>query len=441
MLPRVTFNRRDLLTGAAALGVQRVLGAPALRVDGARLRSHLEGLSSFGRPAGGDFASGVSRVGYSEADLAGRQYVMGLIRGAGLEPRVDPAGNILARRPGQQPALPPVLFGSHIDSVPCGGNFDGDVGSLGAIEVLQTLRDGSVTTRRPLELVIWANEEGVAYGNGLCGSRAAAGKLEPGELDHVWNGVKKRDAIRAIGGDPSRIEEARRAPGSFRAYLELHIEQGGTLDQAGVPIGVVEGIVAIDRHQAVVRGFANHAGTTPMADRRDALVAACELVLAVREIVTAEPGRQVGTVGQLQVAPNAPNVIPGEVRHTIELRDLSSEKIEALAHKIRARAEAIAERTGTEIEITRAAHHDAAFATPEIQAVIEQAADGLGLRHVRLPSGAGHDAQMMALLGPMGMLFVPSLLGISHSPRERSRFEDCARGADVLLQAVLALAA
>ena len=433
-------RRAFLGTLLAAAAARRALGAPpAPRVNAARLRERLEGLSAFGRPAGGTFADGVSRLGYSDADLAGRAYTMDLLKAAGLQPRIDAAGNILARRAGAEPALPPVLFGSHIDSVPGGGNFDGDVGSMASVEVVHTLQENRVTTRRPLEVVIWANEEGVAFGNGLCGSRAAAGKLVDGELDHVWNGVRKADAIRKIGGDPGRIAEARRAPGSFHAYLELHIEQGGVLHREGVPIGVVEGIVAIDRYEAVVHGFANHAGTTPMPERRDALVAAARLVSAVREIVMAEPGRQVGTVGQLAVTPNAPNVIPGVVRHTIELRDLDAAKIARLAELIRARAARIAEETGTRIEITPTSHHEAALATPAIQSAIEAAAGRLGLRVKRLPSGAGHDAQMMALLGPMGMIFVPSVDGISHSPRELTRWEDCANGANVLLETVLAL--
>ncbi|MGH9602557.1 MAG: Zn-dependent hydrolase, partial [Terriglobales bacterium] len=315
--------------------------------------------------------------------------------------------------------------------------FDGDVGSMGAIEVVRTLNEQKVATRHPLEVVIWANEEGVAYGNGLDGSRAAAGQLKSGELDEVWNGAKKSDALRKIGGAPERIAEARRAPGSFHCYLELHIEQGGTLANLAVPIGVVEGIVAIDRYDALIRGFANHAGTTPMPERRDALIAAAELTLAVREIVTGEPGRQVGTVGELHVAPNAPNVIPGLVRHSIELRDLSSEKIARLARAIEGRAKEIAARTGTEIEIRLTSHHESALATPAVQEAIERAASGRGLRHTRLPSGAGHDAQMMARLGPMGMIFVPSVGGISHSPREFTLWQDCAWGADVLLRAVL----
>jgi len=437
----MTITRRDVLGLLMALAAPRPTGAaPGPRVDGARLRAKLEGLSVFGRPVGGSFADGVTRIGYSEADRAARTYTIDLMRRAGLQVRIDPAGNILGRRSGADPSLPPVVLGSHIDSVPAGGNFDGDLGSMAAIEVVEALQERGVVTRRPLEVVVWANEEGVAYGNGLCGSRAAAGQLEAAELDQVWEGVRKSDAIRSIGGDPDRIDEARRAPGSFRAYLELHIEQGGVLDKAGVPIGVVEGIVAIDRYEAIIRGFANHAGTTPMPERRDALVAAAQLVLAVRDVVTAEPGRQVGTVGQLSVHPGAPNVIPGEVRHTIELRDLSGEKIRRLAEAIRARARTIAEATGTEITITSTSHHDEALATPEIQQRIEAAAARLGLPTLRLPSGAGHDAQMMARLGPMGMIFVPSVRGISHSPRELSRWEDCARGADVLLLTVLELA-
>ena len=364
--------------------------------------------------------------------------MVGLMRAAGLEPRIDAAGNILARRPGRDNTLPPILFGSHIDSVPQGGNFDGDLGSLAALETVRVLNENRIATRHPLEIVVWTNEEGVAYGNGLCGSRAVAGLLEPGELDQVWNGVVKRDAFRKIGGDPDRIESARRAPGSIRCYFELHIEQGGRLEKAGTNIGVVQGIVSIDRYDVTVRGFANHAGTTPMPDRKDALVAAAQLTLAVREIVTREPGNQVGTVGQLSVTPNAPNVIPGVVKHTIELRDLSAEKIAGLADEIRARAAQIARDTGTAIEMARTSHHPPALADEAMRQIVAESADALGLTSVTMPSGAGHDAQSMARLAPMGMIFVPSVGGISHSPKERTTWEDCARGADVLLRSVLA---
>jgi beta-ureidopropionase / N-carbamoyl-L-amino-acid hydrolase len=231
--------------------------------------------------------------------------------------------------------------------------------------------------------------------------------------------------------------EAIRPRGAHHCYLELHIEQGGTLERQGIPVGVVEGIVSIYRYEVTVTGFANHAGTTPMADRQDALVAASHLTIAVRHIVSLEPGRQVGTVGRLDVTPNAPNVIPGVVRLTIELRDLSAEKLTRLADRIRLRAAEIAKDTKTSIEFVSSDRRPPSIAAVEVQRAIERSAKRLGLATERMPSGAGHDAQMMAQLSPMGMIFVPSVRGISHSPLELTRWDDCARGADVLLGAVL----
>lgn len=435
-------KRREFALGMAVLGAARVkplAGAEAQpRVNSARLRRRLEALSVFGRPPGGTFADGVSRTGFSDAVVAARRWLLGELRGIGLEPRIDPAGNVLARREGALSALLPILFGSHIDSVRGGGNFDGDVGSMGALEVVETLHENGVRTRHPLELVIWAAEES-NYGSGLHGSRMAAGQIEKDEWERVQDGVRKADALRKLGGDPARIAETRRASGSFHCYLELHIEQGGKLDRAGVPIGVVLGIVTIDDYDVTVKGFANHAGTTPMAERQDALIAASRLVLAVRDIATAEAGAQVGTVGQISVSPNAPNVVPGLVTLTVEFRDLSGEKVARLGEAFRQRAAAIAKETVTEIEVLFTSRHEGAQTTAAIQAAIAAAAGRLGLRHMALPSGAGHDAQMMARLGPIGMIFVPSVGGISHSPWELSRFEDCAQGADVLLGTILEL--
>jgi N-carbamoyl-L-amino-acid hydrolase len=410
-------------------------GTASLRVNADRLRQHLEGLSVYGRPAGGTFADGVSRTAYSDADVAGRQYVMGLMRDAGLTPRIDTGGNIHGLRDGREASLPPILFGSHIDSVPSGGNFDGDVGSLGALEVVQTLSEHRVQTRHPLHFVIWQNEEG-----GLVGSSIAAGELPASGLQRVASsGLAVEQGIRKIGGDAARLPDARIPNGSFLAYLELHIEQGGNLDKAGIPIGVVDGIVSIDEYDVTIRGFANHAGTTPMPERRNALLAAAKLVEAVQQVVTAEPGRQVGTVGHMEVSPNARNVVPGLVKCTVELRDLSDSKIAGLGEQIKARARQIAGETGTTIEMEKVEHDPPAIATPQIQQAIERAASELGLKTMHLPSGAGHDAQMMARLGPMGMIFVPSIGGISHSPRELTRWNDCSNGANVLLQTLLGL--
>ncbi len=435
-------TRRELIAGVGGAAVVGPLGLrlraqPAAAIDGTRLRRRLEQLSAFGRPAGGTFASGVSRVAYSEADLAGRAWFLGELRAAGLSPRLDAAGNVFARV--GEGSRPPILFGSHIDSVPGGGNFDGDLGTLAALEVLQAVQASGVATRHPLELVLWAHEESTAFGRGTACSRIVAGDLRAGDLDQEWNGLRRAEALRRIGGDPARIESAVRPPGAWHAYLELHIEQGGTLDLARVPIGIVEGIVAIHRYDVVVEGLANHAGTTPMDGRQDALVAASQLVIAVREIAASRQGRQVGTVGRLDVEPNSPNVVPGRVTLSVEFRDLAAATLEVLATATRERAAAIAGQTGTRITMTLANSNPAALADSGVQQAIGGAADRLGLSSRRLPSGAGHDAQMIAALCPMGMIFVPSIGGISHSPRELTAWDDCTRGAQVLLGAVLAL--
>jgi len=381
----------------------------------------------------------VSRVAYSDADVAGRQYVMELMRRAALTPRIDPAGNIFGKREGSEPGLPPILFGSHIDSVPKGGNFDGDLGSLAALGAIEACDRLKLRTRHPLEMVVWAAEEGVAFNRGLSSSRIVAGDIAPSDMEQVWNGIRRGDAVKKIGGDPERIMDARRPKGAWHGYLELHIEQGGTLERSGLDVGVVQGIVAIERYEARITGFANHAGTTPMAERQDAAIAAAHLTLAVREIVTSRPGRQVGTVGKLDLSPNAPNVVPGAATLIIELRDLSVALLATLAEEIRHRAARIAEATRTTIEVVPASSNAPAIADTTVQDVIERTARDLRLSSVRMPSGAGHDAQMMAQLVPMGMIFVPSVGGISHSPKELTSWRDCANGANVLLNAVLAL--
>lgn len=438
----MSLSRRAFLSALGAVSLSASPRGSARRrapaVDGARLRRRLERLSTFGRPPHGTFASGVSRVAYSDADVAARAWLVAEMRGADLDPRIDPAGNIFARW-GPGGGRPPILFGSHIDSVPEGGNFDGDLGTLAALEVIQACQTSGVTPRRPLEMVVWAHEESTAFGRGTAASRIVAGDLKAGDLDQVWNGLRRADGIAKIGGDPARIEQAVRTPGAWHSYLELHIEQGGTLDRAGTPIGIVEGIVAIHRYDVEIVGFANHAGTTPMDERQDALTAASRLVLEVRELVTARQGRQVGTVGRLDVEPNSPNVVPGRVRLSVEFRDLSVSTLEAMGQELRARAERIARESHTTITATLATTNPPAPAHDGVQAAIGRAAEAEVLQARRLPSGAGHDAQMVAALCPMGMIFVPSIGGVSHSPKELTSWEDCARGAAVLLGAVLAL--
>lgn len=433
-------SRRAALVGFAAATISMprpgVAAAQAsdLRINADRLRRTLEDLSLFGRKHGGAFADGVSRYAYSDADIAGRAFAMQLLRDAGVTPRIDTAGNILGRRAGSYPSLSPILIGSHIDSVPGGGNFDGALGSMAAIEVMRTLVERQVALRHPLEVALWSNEEGGTIGSGL-----AVGAVDAKALDLTLNGIRRSEGVKRIGGDPDHIPASRISAGSVAAYVELHIEQSGLLEKAGVPIGVVDGIVAIDEYEVEITGFANHAGTTPMPDRRNALLAAARLVEAVQAEVTRDPGRQVGTVGELEVFPNARNVVPGRVHLTIELRDLDGGKIRVIGDRIARRAEVIAHETGTTINWSPVERDEAALANPAIQKEIEAAAQSLGLSAMHLPSGAGHDAANLAKVAPMGMIFVPSVAGISHSPHELTRLEDCANGANVLLQTVLRL--
>src|SRR6266853_685220 len=346
-------KRRDFLGALAAGAAYRMHAAPRPRIEVSTIQSQIDALSAFGRPAGGTFQSGVSRIGYSDSDIAGRKFVIDLMKSAGADVRIDAAGNIFASRRGTDSSLPPLLFGSHIDSVPNGGNFDGDLGSLAALAALEALAAAGIGARHPLEMVVWAHEESFAFGRGLACSRIVAGDVKPGDMDEVWNGMRRADAITKIGGDPDRILDARRSKGAHHCYVELHIEQGGTLERAGIPIGVVEGIVAIDKYDAVVTGFANHAGTTPIAERHDAMLAAAYLTVAVRDAVTRLPGRQVGTVGHIEITPNSPNVIPGLARMSVELRDLSPQKLVAMMDDIRARARDIAASTQTTIEFVQ----------------------------------------------------------------------------------------
>jgi len=410
-----------------------------LHVSERRLRSTLEKLSEYGRPPGGTFADGVTRLGFSTEDMAAREYVMGLMREAGLAVRVDPVGNIFGRREGAE-KLPVLLFGSHIDSVPRGGNFDGNVGAMGAMEVIRAFNEHSVRTRHPLEVVIWANEEGHHFGKGLLGSSAAAGLLEASVLERRDDqGLTLADWLRRYGQDPARFLEARISPGTLAAYLELHIEQGGVLDEAKIPIGVVEGIVGIHWWTCQATGFANHAGTTPMNRRQDALAAVSKAVLAVREEVRAVPGRQVGTVGYVKVEPGARNIIPGRVEFPVELRDLDAATIERIWARIQRRFAQLAREENVTITCEPLQADRPALTAPAIRQAIREAAQSAGWRFLDMPSGAGHDAQQMARLAPIGMIFVPSRGGISHSPREFSDWGDIARGAEVLYRTLLAL--
>ncbi|MFQ5564112.1 MAG: M20 family metallo-hydrolase [Parvularculaceae bacterium] len=418
-----------------------VIGAatPALsdaappRADAARMAARIEALSRFGANADG----GVDRVAYSRADLDARAWAMDLMRALKLQDvRIDAGGNIRGRRPGTAPGAKPIMFGSHIDSVPGGGNYDGDVGVIAAMEAIDLLNAAGVETRSPLEVVIFSNEEG-----GLVGSLALTGAMRPETLDVTSNaGITIREGIKKIGGDPDAIDRDVVKSGALKAFLEVHIEQGAVLDEEDIDIGVVEGIVGIEWWDVTITGVANHAGTTPMNRRHDALLAAARLIQIVNATAVETPGRHVATVGRIEAFPGAPNVIPGRVEMSLEIRDLETAKIESLFSAIEQSAGALAQETAVSVAFERidVASHPA-LTDERIRAKIAKAAQGLGLSYKTMPSGAGHDAQDMARIAPTGMIFVPSAAGVSHSPKEFTEAQDMANGADVLLRTILAI--
>lgn len=406
--------------------------ASAMRVNAARLESDLRTLAEYGKTTEG----GVNRPAFSEADIKARRFVLETMKDAGLSIRLDEAGNIIGRLDGLDVSLPPLAAGSHIDSVPNGGRFDGALGVLAAIECCRTLRDNNIRLRHPMEVIVFVDEEG-----GLVGSRATLGELDDRALDVITqSGMTVREGISAVGGSPGRIKAAALKKGGLAGYLELHIEQGNVLDSRKIRIGVVEGIVGINRWEVVVEGAANHAGTTPMEGRQDALLAAAHLITAVNRIVTTIPGRQVGTVGRIKAEPGAVNVIPGKVTMSLELRDLDVRKINSLFSGIQKEASLIGEKTRTKISFLEAdAPSLPALLDPDVKKLTIRSAGELGLSILEMPSGAGHDAQNIARIAPTGMIFIPSAAGISHSPQEFSRPEDLEAGANVLLLTLVKL--
>ena len=396
-------------------------------IDGDRLLRDLEHLAGIGATADG----GVDRLAFSRADLSGRAWVAERLRELGLDARADAALNTVATYPGTGTDLAPIALGSHTDTVPNGGCYDGALGVLAAIACVRALRVAGVRLRHPVEVINFMAEE-ATVGGGTLGSRAMAGLFDPSVLAQAaWDGRPVVEHLRGAGVDPEALPAAARAPGSLAAYLELHIEQGGTLEARGEAVGAVEGIVGIRRYSATFSGRANHAGTTPMADRRDALVLAAPFVLAVRDL--AVDAGIVGTVGTVRVSPGASNVIPGRVELSVEIRGLDTATLDRVESALRGRAAADGGRLG-------ALSSKAPVASdPIVLEAVAAACERLGLAYRRMPSGAGHDAMCMAAITRQGMIFVPSRDGVSHAPDEFTAPERCVDGARVLLGALLVL--
>lgn len=414
--------------------------AAAARVDGDRLNADLEDLAAFGRSPDG----AINRLVFTEPELQARRWLVDRMRSAGLQVRIDPIGNLFGRLEGIDPSVPPVLTGSHIDSTLNAGRFDGTVGVLAALEALRVLGDLPERPRRPLEMVAFTSEEPTRFGLGVMGSTAMVAGLTPADAERLrdWEGVSLAEALRAAGLHPELLAEVRRPAGAFHAFLELHIEQGPYLERTGKTVGIVTAIAGPTNLRVTFGGSATHAGSTPMADRRDALLGACEVALAVEAAALGTASKTtVGTVGSLQVFPGAVNVIPGRVVFTIDLRDHEPDaKAQAMAAARRAIAEASGRRR-LEATVDTLLDLEPAPMDPAICTVLREACNALAVPCQDMVSAAYHDALNMARIAPTAMLFIPSRDGISHNPAEWTDPVHIRDGARVLAAALARLAA
>ncbi|GAA1835998.1 Zn-dependent hydrolase [Luedemannella flava] len=412
-----------------------VVGASAVwapAVDGARLLARLDELATISaRPA-----PGVTRLAYSPEDVAARGLVAAWMREAGLTTEIDPAGNLIGRRPGTG-AAGVLAIGSHLDTVVDAGALDGAYGVVAAVEVAAALHAANVALRHDLAVIAFSNEEGARGTPGMVGSLAVAGRLDPKQLAVPDDeGVPLRDRIADAGGDPDAIAKAAWPPGSLAAFLELHVEQGPVLDDAGLRAGVVTAVTGRATVDVTIEGAANHAGTTPMGRRADAGVAAARIVLAVHALAGAD-GVRVATAGHLDLSPGVRNVVAGRAVVGVDLRDTDDDRVVAAVARLRAEAATIADETGTRISVAVRSSVAAAPAAGWLADCVRAAIAELRLPCVELPSGAGHDAQIMAALGPIAMAFTPSIGGISHAPGEATHPDDLIAGADVLCRALV----
>ena len=404
------------------------------RVDGRRLWDALMAMAEIGATAKG----GVRRLALTELDRAGRACFAGWCKAAGLVLRTDTMGNMFARRPGRDPARAPVLFGSHLDSQPSGGKFDGALGVLAGLEVMRTLNELGIETEAPLELVNWTDEEGARFGRAMMGSGVWAGNFGQAEVETVCDsdGVRLADALDATGCRG----EAPAAAFAADSYFELHIEQGPILEREGKLIGIVTGGQAQVWYDAVVTGQDSHAGTTPPSTRQDALVGAASIIGLVDRTMRArgEDGR--GTVGQLHVSPNSRNVVPGQVRFSVEFRNPDPAELEAIAASFPAEAAGLAREASTRLELSERVRIPAQPFDPACIALVREAAARLGLPAREIVSGAGHDAIYVAQHVPTAMIFTPCRDGLSHNEAEHIEPEQAEAGCQVLLEVVLARA-
>lgn len=400
-----------------------------------RLFNRLLQLGEIGKQESG----GITRLAFTPEDRAAKNLVASFMKEAGLSVREDAVGNIIGRLEGRNPEAPVLLTGSHIDSVYNGGIFDGALGIIGGIEVLQTMKEQGIETEHPIEVYAFNDEEGARFSYSMLGSRGVIGTLRPEDLElKDKEGISIAAIMKAQGLDPALIRCAARIKGSIKAFVELHIEQGKVLESNNQSVGIVTGIVNELWLKCTFKGEAGHAGTTPMAMRHDALVAASEFIQAV-EREAKQTGTTVATVGKLNVLPGGINIIPGTVELTLDLRDLNQAVSDQVEDSIFREGKRICRERSLEMRTEVLQRIPPSLCSEEFQRAAKDAFDKLGLKPFYLPSGAGHDAMQLVNICPIGMIFIRSKDGISHNPAEWSSPDDCANGANVLYHTLLRL--
>jgi beta-ureidopropionase / N-carbamoyl-L-amino-acid hydrolase len=404
----------------------------SLSVNGDRLNASIDRLARIGKLPNGD----ICRLAFTPEDLQARYLVQQWMVEAGMTVRTDAAGNLIGRYAGTVASAAALATGSHIDTVPSGGCYDGVLGVLAGIEVVRTLRDHDQRLQHPVEVIVFTDEE-----SSMIGGQAIAGTVLLNEPERYQAKVGQpiESCLEAIGGNWDEILLARRSRADMVAFVELHVEQGAVLEQTYTEIGVVQGVVGMLRQMVTITGQANHAGTTPMDMRQDALVAAAQVILAVQQIALDQPSQPVATVGYLTVSPNAVNIVPGQVELTVDMRDLSQDCLDTMMLRLMRSLDAIAAQTHTQIDITPVLCVPPTLAAERVQQTIAHVCQTLKLSHRAMPSRAGHDSLEIGRITDMGMIFVPSQEGLSHSSAEYTSPEQCTQGANVLLQTLLQL--
>lgn len=405
-------------------------------------RRLMRDLNAIGRIGIGDHGS-VTRLVFSIKELRSRQVLIHLMRQAGLKIHVDAIGNIFGRLDGADPKAPALLAGSHLDTVIHGGKYDGPVGVIGALEAVRTIRENKITLRAPLEVVCFIGEESSRFGFSTLGSSLVAGEVHPKDLTNAVDaqGTKLADVLSSLGISPRNLSRLARDPKSMKAYLELHIEQGPILEAKAKRIGLVTSIAAPSRFKVIFTGQADHSGTTPMEMRKDALVAAAQLIEYVEKICrkfsSMEKGRVVGTVGAMKIEPGVINAVPGRAELSIDIRSTSAQAKDKVARLVKQRGAAIARDRGIAIEVLNIRAEEPVPLDKRLLRITRQLCDEKAIDYEIMPSGAGHDAMQMAKITPAGMIFIPSRRGISHNPLEWTDPEDIALGAQLLMETMI----